>query len=103
MAFLNVQSRHQTPEHQLSQFNPGSLLLGSRPLYPTLPRLDRQSEVAFLLEGLRQLPRGAQQIKLGLLMRVLRIEKGKPLLIFIELRAFQIANTGASLLKLRLQ
>src|SRR3984893_809779 len=56
-----------------------------------------------LLECLRQLTGGSQQIQFRLLVGVFRIEKRQPFLVFIELACFQITNAGAALLKLGLQ
>src|SRR2546428_369924 len=69
----------------------------SGPAYDWIRRFVR------LLENLRQLARGPQQIEFSLLAREICIKEGEPFLIFVKLRHFQIANAGAALLKLRLQ
>ena len=58
--------------------------------YPNRSRF--VAKASRLLKHLRQLPGGAQQIELRLLAGKIRIEERQPLLVFVKLRGFQIAQ-----------
>src|ERR1019366_3892849 len=57
----------------------------------------------YSLQYIGKLPGRAEQIELGLLPRIVRIQVGEPLIIFFQVRGLQVFQAAATLVKLRLQ